>query len=64
MRDFLRDYNSWCTSAIYSLAIGCIWYGLEYVQFSKLQWDRKCDNCVYLIYYILIAWLVHKNNIK
>lgn len=64
MKYFFTDYNCWFMSFLYNLAIGCIWYGLEFIQFGTLQWYRICDNCIFFIYYILIAWLIHKNNIK
>jgi len=61
MKEFLRDYKAWWRSCVINLAIGCIWYGLEFTQFGTLQWNRICDNCVYIIYFVLVAWLLHKS---
>ena len=37
---------------IINLAITTIWYRLEYQQFGELQWNRKCDNVVSVLYFI------------
>ena len=41
---------------IINLAITTIWYRLEYLQFGELQWDRKCDNVVGVLYFIAL-WI-------
>lgn len=33
-----------------SLLIAPIWMASEYQQFGELQFDRKCDNAVWLLY--------------
>ena len=38
-----------------NLAISAIWYGLEWKQYKELQWDRNCDNTVWLLY-LLVLW--------
>lgn len=38
-----------------NLAITEIWYMTEWAQFEELQWDRKCDNIVSLLYF-LVLW--------
>lgn len=38
-----------------NLAITEIWYMTEWAQFKELQWDRKCDNIVSLLYF-LVLW--------
>lgn len=44
-------------ATIVSLAISCIWYGFEWIQFHELQWDRKCDNVVFVLYFIVLWYL-------
>ena len=41
---------------IINLAITAIWYRLEYLQFGELQWNRKCDNVVSVLYFIAL-WI-------
>lgn len=47
---------------IVSMAISAVWYGLEWTQFGELQWDRKCDNVVGVLY-LLVLWYLfaHQN---
>ena len=43
-----------------NLAVLAIWYILEYRQFKELQWNRKCDDLVWVIYIVIIAILFYK----
>ena len=49
-------------SLIVSTAICAIWYGLEWIQYRQLQWDRECDNVVWVLY-LLVLWYLfaHQN---
>ena len=39
-----------------SLAIKSVWFMEEYKQFGELQWNRDCDNAVYILYFIAL-WI-------
>ena len=41
-------------AALITFAITGVWYGLEYMQFGELQWDRECDEVVALLYFIAL----------
>lgn len=45
---------------IMNLAITAIWYFSEYNQYKELQWDRRCDNIVGTLYFILTWYLFYK----
>lgn len=47
-------------AVILNLAIYSIWYYLEYKQFGTLQWNRKCDDVVSVIYFLLTWYLFAK----
>lgn len=42
---------------IVTLAVSAIWYGYEWMQYGELQWDRKCDEVVSLLYFIILWYL-------
>lgn len=42
-------------STLISFAITAIWYLLEYEQFGELQFDRKCDCVVWILYWIALC---------
>ena len=45
-----------------NVAISAIWYGLEWMQYKELQWDRECDNIVWTLYLLVLWWLfAHQN---
>lgn len=44
------------------MAISVIWYGLEFIEFETLCWDRKCDNVVGLLFFIALWYANHKAN--
>ena len=45
-----------------NMAISAIWYGLEWMQYKELQWDRECDNIVWTLYLLVLWWLfAHQN---
>lgn len=54
------DFKALSQSVVINLAITAIWYFLEYKQFGQLQWNRKCDNIVWIIYVFVIWWALHK----
>lgn len=47
-------------ACVVNLAISAVWYGLEWIQFGELQWDRECDNVVSLLY-LLVLWYLFAN---
>lgn len=51
-------FKAWITS----VAICAVWYGLEWKQYRQLQWDRKCDSVVWVLY-LLVLWYLfaHQN---
>lgn len=52
--------NSFVKATVVNLAITAIWYFYEYGQFGELQWNRKCDNMVGMIYFFLTWYLFYK----
>lgn len=47
---------------VVSMAISAVWYGMEWMQYQELQWDRKCDNVVWALYLAVLWWLfAHQN---
>lgn len=42
---------------IVSSAITAVWYALEFKQFGELQWNRKCDNAAWWLYFIALWYL-------
>ena len=42
-------------ACIITLTITAVWYGVEWIQFGKLQWNRNCDEIVTLLYFIALA---------
>ena len=49
-------------AVIVSLAISAVWYAYEWKQFGELQWDRKCDNIVGVLYLMVLWYLfAHQN---
>lgn len=51
-------------AVILNLAIYSIWYYLEYKQFGTLQWNRKCDDVVSVIYFLLTWYLFAKSEFQ
>ena len=50
------------TALVVSMAISAVWYGMEWMQYQELQWDRKCDNVVWALYLVVLWWLfAHQN---
>lgn len=47
-------------AVVLDLAIYAVWYYLEYKQFGTLQWDRKCDDVVGILYFLLTWYLLAK----
>lgn len=42
---------------IVNMAIASVWYGMEWMQYRELQWDRKCDNVVGILYLVVLWYL-------
>lgn len=51
----LKIIKSFLLSVLITLSITTIWYGLEWIQFGELQWDRECDNVVTYLYLIALT---------
>ena len=47
-------------SVLVSFAILAVWYGFEWIQFGELQFDRDCDNAVFLLYLIALTVAFYK----
>ena len=62
MWKFLTDTKAFWKSYVTLLAISAIWYGLEFIEFGTLCWDRKCDNVVGLLFFIALWYVNHKAN--
>lgn len=62
MWKFLTDTKAFWRSYVTLLAISAIWYGLEFIEFGTLCWDRKCDNIVGLLFFIALWYTNHKVN--
>ena len=45
-------------ATLISLSITAVWYAFEYMQFGELQWDRKCDSIVSILYFIAL-WIAY-----
>ena len=59
---FLTDTKAFWESYVTLLAISAIWYGLEFIEFGTLCWDRKCDNIIGLLFFIVLWYTNHKVN--
>lgn len=42
---------------ITNLAVAAIWYVLEYKEFGEFQWNRQCDNTIWMVYFIILLYL-------
>ncbi|WP_185967718.1 hypothetical protein [Clostridium sp. HBUAS56010] len=42
---------------IVSLAISAVWYAYEWIQFKEFQWNRQCDNIVWILYFGVLWYL-------
>lgn len=49
-------FEGFVNATLISFAIMSIWYRTEYEQFGELQWNRKCDDIVCLLYFIAL-WI-------
>jgi hypothetical protein len=49
------NYKGIALALLISTAITFVWYGLEWIEFGELQWNRGCDNIVYFLYTIALA---------
>lgn len=62
VKDIFKDYKALWKALVVTLAISAVWYGIEFMQYGTLQWDRKCDNVVGFIYLIALWYAYHSNN--
>lgn len=62
MWKFLTDTKAFWKSYVTLLAISAIWYGLEFIEFGTLCWDRKCDNIIGLLFFIALWYANHRAN--
>ena len=62
MWKFLTDTKAFWKSYVTLLAISAIWYGLEFIEFGTLCWDRKCDNVIGSLFFIALWYANHQNN--
>lgn len=53
--DFIKAF-------IVNVAILAVWYGVEWIQYGNLQWDRWCDNVVWVLYLLVLWYLFAKQN--
>ena len=44
------------------LAISALWYGLEFMEYGTLQWDRQCDNVIGIVFLVVLWYAYHKIN--
>ena len=56
------DWKALWKATIHMLAISALWYGLEFMQYGTLQWDRQCDNVIGIIFLIVLWNAYHKIN--
>lgn len=56
------DWRALWRATIHMLAISALWYGLEFMQYGTLQWDRQCDNVIGIIFLVVLWYAYHQNN--
>ena len=56
------DWRALWKATIHMLAISAIWYGLEFMQYGTLQWDRQCDNVIGVIFLVVLWYTYHQIN--
>lgn len=52
----MTTIKSLIVALVINYVITAIWYIFEYKQFGELQWNRKCDNIVSILYLIAL-WI-------
>ena len=52
---FIQSLKAVGVAFVITMAISAVWYGVEYMQFGTLQWDRECDNIVSTLYMIALT---------
>ena len=45
---------------IVNYAIAAVWFVEEYHQFGELQWNRECDNLVWILYLLILTYAFMK----
>ena len=56
------DWKALWKATIHMLAISALWYGLEFMQYGTLQWDRQCDNVIGIIFLVMLWYVYHQIN--
>lgn len=56
------DWRALWKATIHMLAISALWYGLEFMQYGTLQWDRQCDNVIGIIFLVVLWYAYHQIN--
>lgn len=56
------DWRALWKATIHVLAISALWYGLEFMQYGTLQWDRQCDNVIGIIFLVVLWYAYHQIN--
>ena len=51
---YIFNWRGFACATVLSLSILGIWYLLEWYQFKELQWNRKCDYVVFVLYFIVL----------
>ena len=68
LKDLTRGWNDvmgfrklikiYFRSMLISLSILSLWMICEYQQFGELQFNRQCDDMVFILYHSVITWLL------
>lgn len=56
----VMSVNGFIKALIVSLAILAVWYMREWIEFGELQWDRECDNVVFVLYFFALWYAFSK----
>ena len=56
------DWKALWKATIHMLVISALWYGLEFMQYGTLQWDRQCDNVIGIIFLVMLWYAYHQIN--
>lgn len=57
------DFKAAGKAFVHLLAISAIWYGLEFMEFGTLQWNRTCDEIIGLIFFFILWKAYHTHNV-
>lgn len=56
----VMSMNGFIKALIVSLAILAVWFMREWIEFGELQWDRECDNVVFVLYFFALWYAFSK----